>query len=394
MRAGANSNGWILLGVAAAFASLDCSGGNGGSGAFNSSGTDDGGSSGSSSGASVAGSASGGASGAGSTSGASGSGSGGSTSSSSGSGSSSSSGAAEAGSGGGSGSGSSSSGGADGGAMVTCPAAPSGAPANPVTAYTVLNQIRVPAGSGCMNLVADLDTSAQAYCSYEASNASNQSCVATAHTEVTGCTGFTGADVQTREVAAGYPQSLAYTEVATTFGNNPAAAVPSWINTVFHRIPLLDPWTVDMGYGGATGCDAIDIGRGMSSIPTSTIVVYPYDGQTNVPTSFSGREGPQPPAPSGGYPSSYPVNIYAQSLSVTQHVLTKSGDSTPIVHLWLDKNSSNLQSGLQGYFLDTAFLYGAPFATNTKYQVQIVGTYSGGTLNKTWTFTTGSSPGS
>ena len=284
------------------------------------------------------------------------------------------------------------SGGSEGGATpgpTTCPAPPSGSPANAVTAWQVLNKVRLAAGDGCMNVVSALVTSAQAYCSYEANNASNASCVATAHTEVMSCAGFTGADVQTREVAAGYPQSLAYTEVATTFGNDPTAAVPNWIDTVFHRIPLLDPWTTDMGYGGATGCDAIDIGRGMSKVPTSTITSYPYDGQTGVPPSWNGLEGPEPPAPSGGFPSSYPISIYAQGLNVTQHLLTKDGDSTAITHVWLDKNSSQLQSGLQGYFQDTAILYGAPFAANTKYHVQIVGTYSGGTLSKEWSFTTG-----
>jgi hypothetical protein len=274
----------------------------------------------------------------------------------------------------------------------SCPAPPSGAPANAVTAYQLLNKTRLASGAGCMNLVAALDTSAQAYCSYEANNAGNQTCVAQAHTEVTSCTGYTGADVQSREVAAGYPQSLAYTEVATTFGNDPTDALPNWIDTVFHRIPLLDPWTTDMGYGGATGCDAIDIGRGTSTVPTSTITSYPYDGQTGVPPSWNGLEGPEPPAPSGGFPSSYPVSIYAQGLSVTQHVLTKDGDSTPITHVWLDKSSSQLQSGLQGYFLDTAFLYGAPFAANTKYHVKVAGTYSGGTLDKEWSFTTGMGP--
>jgi uncharacterized protein YkwD len=272
---------------------------------------------------------------------------------------------------------------------VACPSAPSGSPANAVQAWQLLNQTRTAAGAGCMNLVAALDTSAQAYCTYEATNSGNATCTAQAHTEVTGCTGFTGADVQTREVAAGYPQALAYTEVATSYGNNPAAAVPSWINTVFHRIPLLDPWTVDMGYGGATGCDAIDIGRGTSTAPASVVVVYPYDGQTNVPPTFSGLEGPTPPAPSGGFPSSYPINIYARGLSITEHVLTKDGDTTPLEHLWLDQNSSQLSAGLQGYFYDTAFLYGAPFASNTKYHVHVVGTYSGGTLTKDWSFTTG-----
>jgi hypothetical protein len=273
--------------------------------------------------------------------------------------------------------------------MGTCPAAPSGTPANAVKAWQVLNQTRLAAGAGCMNVVTALVTSAQSYCTYEATNASNAMCVAQAHTEVMGCSGFTGANVQAREVAAGYPQNLAYTEVATTYGNDPTDAVPSWINTVFHRIPLLDPWTGDMGYGGATGCDAIDIGRGMSTVATNTVVVYPYDGQTNVPRSFSGFEGPAPPAPSGGFPSAYPISIYAQGLSVTQHVVTKDGDSTPIDHLWLDQNSSQISAGLKGYFYDTAFMYGAPFAPNTKYRVQITGTHTGGTLDEQWSFTTG-----
>jgi hypothetical protein len=145
-----------------------------------------------------------------------------------------------------------------------------------------------------------------------------------------------------------------------------------------------------MGYGGATGCDVIDIGRGTSTVPASAIVVYPYDGQTGVPPAFSGLEGPAPPAPAGGWPSSYPINIYAQGLKVTSHVLTKDGDSTPIDHLWLDSSSSQISAGLKGYFVDTAFLYGAAFDLSTKYRVKIVGTHTGGALNVEWTFTTGS----
>jgi hypothetical protein len=50
--------------------------------------------------------------------------------------------------------------------------------------------------------------------------------------------------------------------------------------------------------------------------------------------------------------------------------------------------------GYQGYFVNTAFLYGAPFATNTKYHVNVTGMHTGGALNLDWTFTTGTSPGS
>lgn len=255
-------------------------------------------------------------------------------------------------------------------------------------AWQLLNQTRLAMGSGCMNLVSALDKSAQAHCNYLAANAGNSTCTSDPHGEVTSCMGYTGADVQSREVAAGYPQQLAYTEVETTFGNNPMAALPNWIDTVFHRIPLLDPWTTDMGYGGATGCDVIDIGRGTSTIAATTIATYPYDGQTNVPPAWNGLEGPAPPAPTGGFPSSYPIIIYAQGISVTQHVLTKDGDSTPIDHLWLDMNSSQIMAGLKGYFLDNGILYGAPFAVSTKYHVKIVGTFKGGTLDKEWSFTT------
>jgi hypothetical protein len=240
-----------------------------------------------------------------------------------------------------------------------------------------------------MNLVAALDKSAEAHCKYEAANSGNTSCTSDPHGEVMSCSGYTGADVQSREVAAGYPQALAYTEVETTFGDNPTQALPNWIDTVFHRIPLLDPWTVDMGYGGATGCDVIDIGRGMSSVATNVVTTYPYDGQTDVPPAWNGLEGPEPPAPSGGFPSSYPIIIYAQGINVTQHVLTKDGDNTPIDHVWLDLHSSQISAGLQGYFVDNAIMYGAPFALSTKYHVKIVGTHTGGTLNVDWTFTTG-----
>jgi hypothetical protein len=270
---------------------------------------------------------------------------------------------------------------------VDCGTPPAGASDNAVKAWMLLNQTRVAAHSGCMKLVPELVKSAQSHCDYDVANMGNASCTADAHTEISGCMGFTGMDVQSREIAAGYPMGMAYTEVATTFGNNPVQALPNWIDTVFHRIPLLDPWIGDMGYGGAAGCDVIDIGLGMSSVPADTVVTYPYDGQTNVPPTWNGLEGPEPPAPAGGWPSGYPINIYAQGINVTQHVLTKDGDNTPIDHVFIDINSTNI-SGLNSYFRDTAFLYGAPLEVSTKYHVKIVGTHTGGALNVEWTFTT------
>jgi hypothetical protein len=272
-----------------------------------------------------------------------------------------------------------------------CPPAPAGASNEAVQALMAVNTSRVAAGSGCMNMVAALNTSALSHCMYNAnsSNLSNSMCMAGGHTEAMSCMGFTGADVAAREKAAGY-SAIGATEVLTSYGNMPVQAVPSWINTVWHRIPMLDPWTVDMGYGGAKGCDVIDFGRGTPSAASSSVVVYPYDGQTGVPPSFSGRESPVPPAPSGGWPSSYPINIYAQKIMITEHVLTKDGDSTPLPHTWMDAQSSTVDPGYKYYLTSTSFMYGdKPFAPNTKYRVKMVGTHTGGAINLEWTFTTG-----
>jgi hypothetical protein len=271
----------------------------------------------------------------------------------------------------------------------TCPPPPADATANAIEAWTLVNEYRLPSGAGCMNHVIELSISAQAHCDYRALNASNPACDAGAHDEVSGCPGFTGTNVQAREIAAGYPRALAYTEVANSYGDNPVAAVPSWIDTVWHRIPLLDPWTTDMGWGGGPNCDVIDIGRGTNSVSDDLIVVYPYDGQIDVPPAFSGWESPAPPPPPSGWPSAYPISIYAQSLSVTEHVVMKDGDPTPLEHLWLDTNSPEV-GGLRPYFYNTAFLYGAPFELNTTYRVRIGGTHTGGAFTKEWTFTTGS----
>lgn len=268
-----------------------------------------------------------------------------------------------------------------------CAPPPMGSSPQAIEAWTIINEMRLAGGAGCMNMVPELNRSAQSHCDYRQMNRGNASCTADAHSQIMGCPGFTGANVQAREIAAGYPRALAYTEVALTYGNNPKLAIPGWMVTPYHRIPLVDPWTTDMGWGGGPGCDVIDIGRGMVKPPDSTISVYPYDGQTEVPTSFNGLESPQPPPPPSGWPSSFPVSIYAQRLNITEHVMTKDGDSTPLEHIFLDTKNPGV-AGLRAYFGNTAMLYGAAFEPNTKYRMKMMGTYAGGALNMEWTFTT------
>jgi hypothetical protein len=257
-----------------------------------------------------------------------------------------------------------------------------------IAALNLVNKLRLKTGAGCMRLVPELSKSATSHCSYNATNTAAM-CMPGGHTEVTGCMGFTGADVFARVKAAGYSGMAGVTEVLTQ-GGTPEQAVMGWVDTLWHRIPVLDPWTTDMGWGTATGCVVIDFGRGATPADTKLVTVYPYDGQVDFPTSFSGREAPQPPAPSTGWPSSSMINVYAQAITVTEHVLTKVGDATPIEHIWIDKNSPEVNAGYRGYLAVTAFMYAnKPFSANTQYHVKVVGTHTGGALNLEWNFTTG-----
>ena len=279
------------------------------------------------------------------------------------------------------------------GDLSDCAQPPSSAPEKAIEAWRIVNELRLSSGSPCMNLVPALTGAAQGHCDYLAANRGMAGCGG-GHSQVEGCTGFTGASPGAREVAAGYPRRLAYTEVLTNISDNPAAAVRGWVTTPFHRIPILDPWTTDMGWGGAAGCSIIDFGRGMSGhAPDEAVVVYPYDGQTDVPLSFNGLESPAPPKPASGWPSAYPVSIYARGLTITEHVVSKEGDGTPLDHVWLDRSAPEVNRGLRGYFASMSLMYvGEPFEPSSTYRVHMVGSSTAGPLDLEWTFTTGEKP--
>jgi uncharacterized protein YkwD len=274
---------------------------------------------------------------------------------------------------------------------ASCPAPPADAPPQTVAALAAVNNYRVPAGSGCATMVAEINKAATAHCAYYAQFAMDDMCVANPHLEVMGCTGFTGATPGDRMKAAGY-SSFGGGEVMA-FVNSAQGSVDTWVNSVWHRVPILDPWTTHLGYGSSAtkACDTIDFGRGTTPAPANTVVVYPYDGQLNIPVAFNGQyEGPMPPAPASGWPSSAPISVYAQKIAVTAHVLTKDGDATPIEHVWLDSQAEIVAQDMRRSLTNVVFMYAnMPFEPNTKYRVKVSGTYTGGALLKEWTFTTG-----
>ena len=266
----------------------------------------------------------------------------------------------------------------------SCPAPPAGAPNDAVLALNAVNTVRLAMGVECANLVLDLDTSSQAHCDFYAANTGNAMCeggTISPHDEVTGCTGFTGADPGARISAAGY-KGNGWSEVMA-FNDDPNKAVTQWINSVWHRTPLLSPWWDDMGYGNATKCDVIDQGPGKQS-PTTMTAMYPYAGQTGVTRSFNGaEEGPVPPAPPTGWPSGLPITLYVQKATTVSHSIEVNGSGVPLDHQWIDYKQSDNDS-------DQLIMYtNAPFTANTSYHVTIAVTIAGAPKTFDWTFTTG-----
>jgi hypothetical protein len=273
-------------------------------------------------------------------------------------------------------------------APITCPAPPSTEPAGAIQAVNAINAVRARIGVPCEGLIPALDTSAQKHCDYYAANVNAAppcSSKASPHMEVMGCPLFTGADPGAREMAAGY-RSNGWSEVME-YSGNPTRAVQTWIDSVWHRIPLLSPWKHDMGFGGTTtpaGCDTIDFGGGATT-PNTVTAMYPYNGQTGVPTSFDGsREGPMPPVPSTGtWPSGYPISLFIRGATVQSHQISVDGSSMPLAHVWIDATTPN--NGRDDFFLYT----NTPLMPNTTYRVQIAATQGTTPLTFDWKFTTG-----
>jgi hypothetical protein len=269
-----------------------------------------------------------------------------------------------------------------GGTTASCPGAPSSASSSQIAALDALNQVRLATGSGCANEVATLNTASQNHCNYYASNTG--ACIADAHAEVATCSGFTGASFGDRDTAAGY--SNGFFEVMA-FDDDPVRAVQILVDSVWHRTPLLSPWIADFGYGNATKCDTMDFGGNPSSMPSNTVVTYPYAGQTSVPTKFNGAtEGPVPPAPPGGWPSGYPITVYAKGINITSHSITVDGQSSALP----DQVINPAKYPNTGYLLinDAVIYANAPLTSGTTYRVKVSASSSSGNLNLEWTFTT------
>jgi Tfp pilus assembly protein PilF/uncharacterized protein YkwD len=206
------------------------------------------------------------------------------------------------------------------------------------------------------------------------------------HQEVSTGQGYIGDNVLTRAQHFGYPQrSMA--EVITHRAD-PASAVTDWIDSVFHRIPLLRADLVELGYGDAyLGPLTVQV-MDMSYRETSTgrVILYPAPNQAGVPTAFNGNEIPDP-APNASYPIGYPVTAtFDRNAKVTIgafHFRDPAG--TDLAGVTLQPNNPETENSF-------AYLANVPLQPGTTYTADLAYTINGVAGHKTWQFTTAVGP--
>lgn len=145
-----------------------------------------------------------------------------------------------------------------------------------------------------------------------------------AHNEAPGETGFTGVEPQERGAFFGYPW-WSYGE-DIHFITDHRQAVRDWVDSVYHRLPILSPSAQDVGYGfaadrrgavnvlevGATGplTPGDNPGEPLAMQEAGPVIVYPAPGQRDVPTHWDGNEVPDPYRLFPGVgPAGYPVTV-------------------------------------------------------------------------------------
>ena len=228
-----------------------------------------------------------------------------------------------------------------------------------------------------------LDEAAQAHAYFYLFNASQQQVSGPGIiSEDASLPGFTGARSIDRDRHFGFTGARGVELANHTL--TPVASVQGSIDSVFHRLPLLDREVTAAGYGeariGPIAITVLDLGAGQPG--AGDPIVYPGDGQKGVPPAFVDNEVPDPLPQGTITPTGYPITLEiggAQQLNVTTgRLLGPDGKEVPSLALL-----PNTQVGPSQW----ALVPKRPLAPGGKYTVEVSGTVDGKDFSKRWSFT-------
>ncbi len=226
-----------------------------------------------------------------------------------------------------------------------------------------------------------LDQAAQAHANYYKANSGSGG--AGIHNETRGLPGFTGVEMSDRATVAGYPSSNINEDIGLS--GDLLGSLNWFISTVNHRLPILDPRYVHIGFGmiseGDAKIEVVDFGAPeWDSTATPTWEQWPPDGAKGIATSFSGES---PNALTGvAFPCGAPITLKylgSGSVAFSDVTITAGGQTVASAGAvgsgWLSRNT---------YIAVTT----KPMPPGTDYRVTFSGTAGGEKFSRSWGFRT------
>jgi uncharacterized protein YkwD len=177
-------------------------------------------------------------------------------------------------------------------------------------------------------------------------------------------------------------------------------AVDQWMDSVYHRFPVINPIFTQMGYGYANKGDrhfnVLNMGAPKYGNTEQRIVVYPFDGQRGIPLTWSGMEEPDPFRlyPEADSPGGYPITLMVSGDEVDR-VDLKSASFTDGQEQSIDFYSFHFQNDpSMADKMAVAIIPKEELKPNTVYNVNMdcLIHYNDGSTNELshrWSFTTG-----
>ena len=239
------------------------------------------------------------------------------------------------------------------------------------------NQMRYAIGAPTLVPDSRIVAAAQNHANYSSANGQG------GHFETAGLPYYTGYSARDRVAAMGL--STTFVSEVATGGSSGVAGVRQLWDAPYHRLGMMHPSASSMGWGFSTlngrntTVGDITYNFGIRSVD---FVRSPAHGQTNIPTTWSGNESPNP-LPSGApRPVGYPIMVvYSGGQNVVMRgaeVVAPGGARVPI------------------YYAPQQFEYDyqvivpqRPLASNTTYHVRFDITVAGTWLTNEWDFSTG-----
>jgi uncharacterized protein YkwD len=172
----------------------------------------------------------------------------------------------------------------------------------------------------------------------------------------------------------------------------PVATIDGLMATLYHRTPMIgtDLEKVGFGYAGVPGSDNMaDVLAFVTGDRPQEVVVFPADGQTDVPLAFGGEfPNPIPDGDVGGYPITLQMADSAKPTGMSASLKDDQGQDVPCHYSDHDHQASTAYS--QG---NTVCLIPKQLLEpGRSYQAHVQGTVDGQARNWDWRFSTPAVP--